>query len=73
LVLLSSNQAAVEARARRTVKKAGYIARKSRWRAGTIDNLGGFMLVEPFFYFVVADERFNLSPEAVIAHSVEDL
>jgi hypothetical protein len=37
---------ALENRARRAAKRVGLIARKSRWRAGTIDNHGGFTLIE---------------------------
>jgi hypothetical protein len=37
---------ALEARARRAAKRAGLMAYKSRWRAGTIDNRGGYMLID---------------------------
>jgi hypothetical protein len=57
----------LEARARRAAKRAGYLAHKSRWRAGTIDNHGGFMIVDPRTNFVMASSRFDLTPEDVIA------
>ena len=33
--------------ARRIARKAGLVARKSRWRRDSIDNFGKFMLIEP--------------------------
>jgi hypothetical protein len=55
-----------DVRARRIAKNMGLLARKSRWRRGTIDNRGGFMLFDHLHNLVVAGERFDLSPEAVI-------
>lgn len=46
------------------------IAKKSRWRVGTVDNYGGFRLVEPFDNRVVGGERFDLEPEEVIDHCI---
>ena len=37
---------ALEARARRAARRCGLTARKSRWRADSIDNRGEFMLVD---------------------------
>lgn len=54
-----------EAQARRAAKKAGLQALKSR-RQQSIDNFGGFMLVEPDGNYVVAGERFDLEPADVI-------
>lgn len=59
---------ALENRARRAAKRVGLVAKKSRWRVGTVDNYGGFMLTEPFHNRVVAGERFQLEPEGVIEH-----
>jgi hypothetical protein len=59
---------ALDARARRAARKGGLIARKSRWRAGTIDNYGGFMLVDPSTGAAVDGTRFDLSAEYVIEH-----
>jgi hypothetical protein len=55
-----------ESRARRVAKRAGLIARKSRWRRDTVDNWGGFMLIEPYRNVVIAGSRYDLSPEEVV-------
>lgn len=56
-----------EARARRAAKRAGLIACKSRARVGSVDNWGGFMLVNQRNQ-VVAGGRFDLSAHDVIAY-----
>ena len=58
---------ALDAKARRAAKRVGLLAKTSRWRAGTIDNLGKFMLVDPHRNRIVSGERFDLEPEAVTA------
>jgi hypothetical protein len=58
--------AALDARARRAARACGYVARKSRWRRDSIDNYGGFMLVDPATSFSVTGFRYDLSAEAVI-------
>jgi len=55
-----------EARARRAAKRVGLLARKSRQGVGTIDNLGGFRLIDPDGNFIVAGERFDLDPDEII-------
>jgi hypothetical protein len=57
---------AADARARRAARSAGLVARKSRWRANTIDNHGGFMLVDPDTNFCVAGPRWNMTAEDVL-------
>jgi hypothetical protein len=57
---------ALDARARRAAKRIGLIVRKSRWRAGSTDNFGEFMLIEPERNVIVGGERFNMSAEEVI-------
>jgi hypothetical protein len=57
---------AMEARARRAARSAGYVARKSRWRRDSLDNQGGFMIVDPDTSFLVAGARYDLSAEQVI-------
>jgi hypothetical protein len=52
-------------RARRAAKRIGLAARKSRKRR-SIDNHGGFRIIEPYNNIVEAGERFDLSPEDVI-------
>jgi hypothetical protein len=54
---------ALDSRARRAAR-----ARKSRWRAGTVDNLGGFMLIDPYINAVVDGSRFDMSAEEVLEH-----
>ena len=60
------HSAALEARARRAAKRVGLIARKSQWRAGTIDNLGGFRIVDPHLNAILYGEHFDLSAQEVI-------
>jgi hypothetical protein len=60
------SQVALESRARRIASHVGLIARKSRWRADSIDNMGGFMLVDPATNAVVAGSRFDMDAESVI-------
>jgi hypothetical protein len=60
------SEQALDARARRAAQRAGLVARKSRWRAGSIDNYGGFMLVDPYNNVVVDGSRYDLSAEYVI-------
>jgi hypothetical protein len=55
-----------EEKARRAAKKVGLQARKSRWRSGTIDNQGGFQLINPYTNRVVNGSRFDLSADEVI-------
>ena len=52
--------------ARGAARSADLVARKSRWRVGTIDNYGEFMLVDPFTNIPAAGFRYDLSAEEVI-------
>jgi hypothetical protein len=63
--------AAQEARARRAAVRVGLKARKSRWRQGSIDNLGSFQLIDPSRNLVVAGVRFELSAIDVIDYCSE--
>ena len=67
MVIKAQSVAALEARARRAARRAGLIARKSRKGLGTIDNDGGFMLIDGSSNFVVFGGRFDLTPEDVIS------
>jgi hypothetical protein len=60
-----------EARARRAARRAGLVAKKSRWRVWTIDNKGGFMLIDPCPNRVVAGVKFDLTAEDVIEMCAE--
>jgi hypothetical protein len=57
---------ALESRARREAKRVELIATKSRCRKNTIDNHGGFQLVDPCRHAVVKGSRYNLSANDVI-------
>jgi hypothetical protein len=59
------NEKTLDQRARRAAKRCGLYATKSRWRRDSIDNYGGFALVDERNY-IVAGERFDLSAEDVI-------
>jgi hypothetical protein len=62
----SPRELVVEARARPATRAAGFVARKSRWRRDSIDNYGGFMIVDPSTNFAVAGFRYDYAAEAVI-------
>jgi hypothetical protein len=63
----AGDDAALEARARRAAKRVGLRAIKSRWRRGSADNHGKFMLVDPGTNTVTSGARFELEPAVVIA------
>jgi len=44
----------------------GLVAKKSRWRKGSIDNRGQFMLIDPLPNSVVAGLRFDLTAEDIL-------
>ena len=64
---MQEDDAALEARARYAAKLVGLRAKKSRWRKASHDNFGKFMLINPYRNTVLAGERFDLEPEAIIA------
>ena len=64
---MNASQNVSESSARRAAKRAGLVARKSRWRKDSIDNKGGFMLVDPYTNTVVYGDRFDLTADAVIS------
>ena len=61
-------EAALEQRARRAARRVGLMARKSRWGLGSVDNLGGFMLINPESNFPVEGFRFDLTANYVIEY-----
>ncbi len=63
---MNRDQAALEARARVVAEREGYRAIKSTKRTLSVDNGGGFMLVEATTNRVEAGERFDLSAEQVL-------
>ena len=56
---------ASDSRARRAAKRVGLTARKSR-RQQSLDNFGGYMLVDPERNFVVAGSSFELTAQEVV-------
>ena len=56
---------ASDSQARRAAKRAGLAARKSR-RHQSLDNFGGYMLVDPERNLVVAGSRFDLTAQEVV-------
>jgi len=62
----SDNPSTVESRARRAAQRFGYIIKKSRSRTESLDNFGGFMLIDPYIKGVVDGLRFDLSAEDII-------
>ena len=56
-----------DARLRRMARRHGYAVRKGRWRLDSIDNLGGYMVVNPAANLVVAGARFELTAADVAA------
>jgi hypothetical protein len=61
------SQYALEQRARRAARRVGLMAKKSRWRI-TIDNHGGFMLVEPRGNYPVGGFRFDMTADDVVTY-----
>ena len=60
------SESAADARARRAARRVGLVAIKSRWRKDSVDNYGGFMIVEPNRNIVEAGVRFDMSAEEVV-------
>jgi len=52
-------------RARRAASRVGLKAYKSQWRHNTIDNYGGFLLIDPSTNIPVFGNRWDLSAEDV--------
>jgi hypothetical protein len=66
------------ARLRRKLNKLGYTMRKTNWRRDSIDNFGGYAIIDTEYNAVVRGSRFDLdlddveefiSEEESIAHS----
>ena len=66
------SKSALDKRAQRAAKRVGLMAVRSRWRRDSIDNLGGFQIVDPFINGIVAGVRFDTSAEDVIAYCTEE-
>jgi hypothetical protein len=57
------SEGALGQRARRAAKRVGLLAVRSRWRRESIDNHGGFQLIEPHINSIVAGVRLDTSAE----------
>jgi hypothetical protein len=67
------SKGALEQRARSAARRVGLRACKGgRWRIGTVDNRGGFMIVDPYRNCIVVGEKFDLQAEEVIAFCNRD-
>lgn len=64
--VMHPSEAAIDARARRAAKRIGLFACKSTWRKGTIDNQGGYRLLDRNNNFIVAGERYDLTADEVL-------
>jgi hypothetical protein len=53
--------------ARRAARKAGLVAKKSRWRKNSSENQGGFMLIEPSRNIALDGWKFDLNAKEVVA------
>jgi len=60
------SELAMNARARRAARKVGLCAKKSHWRTSSVDNHGGFRVVDPYFNRVESGVRFDMSAQKVI-------
>ena len=60
-----------ENQARRAAKRVGLMARKSRWRKGSVDNFGEFMIIEPRGNYVLAGARFDYTADDVVVFCAE--
>jgi hypothetical protein len=65
LATRSQTLAAREARLRRALARQGFTLHKSRWRLGSIDNFGGYQIINPYVNGIVAGSRFDLSLDDV--------
>jgi hypothetical protein len=61
----------VQQKAIRSAQRAGLVARKSRVTS-VLENLGGYMIVDPRTKIPVAGFRYDLSAEAVIEYCTQE-
>jgi hypothetical protein len=63
---MQKSVSALDSQVRRAAKRAHYIVRKSRWRLGSIDNYGKYMVIDPRTNVVVFGSRFDATAEDVL-------
>jgi hypothetical protein len=66
------SDAALDGRARRAARKVGLKATKTRCRSNSVDNYGGFQIIDPHSNLIVAGVRFDMSAEQVIEYCKEN-
>jgi hypothetical protein len=66
-----TTDATLEARARPAARKVDQLAIKSRCRL-SLDNCGGFMIIDPYFNRVEAGGRFDMAAQEVIDYCEEN-
>ena len=66
-----STESAMDQRARRAARRVGLNASKTRWRSNSIDNYGGFALVDVYTNCIMAGARFDMTAEEVIDYCKE--
>jgi hypothetical protein len=52
--MTDANEGALDQRARRAAKRAGLMAVRSRWRRDSVDNRGGFQILDPYRNSILA-------------------
>lgn len=65
------SEKSLDVRARRAARREGWFVRKSRWQVGTIDNYGGYMVIDLQHNLPVAGFRYDLSAEEVLEFCAE--
>lgn len=68
----NGSSSALDHRARRAAKRVGLLAVRRRWRRDTIDNFGGFQLIDRVTNGIVRGARFGMSAEDVIAYCAKE-
>jgi hypothetical protein len=66
----SQSKSALDTRARRAARRIGLIAMRSRRRVGSVDNRGGFQLLD-LSNRVVAGERCDMTQQQVIDYCTQ--
>ena len=66
--MTSQIEKTLESRARRTAAREGYRALKTRWRSGSCDNHGEFMLVEVGSNVPVAGFKYDMSASEILEY-----
>ena len=65
---LELSEHALDQRARRAARRVGLVARKNRRGVGSIDNFGGYALIDPETRGIVCGWQYDLSADDVLAY-----